>query len=254
MDLTMCGLLIERAEQLARLYADCGNWNEVKEIWFDERLSNRSTRGSSQQIYRVLTGRFKNAPTALPNPSALPDVFEACQTTRDKAQILYFYLVEGDPLVRYVLHEYVTRLGGEHREPLDFSNAALMAMLSDLDYGDGSSFDYAESTTERWCEGFRSIMRTIGALDGQHATVGEPPSVADVPLLVAMDYSYECGGDEWLAAPRGLWYLLQPQRRFRELFDRAAGTDVWEYFELHGELALQPTAEPYAWIGAGGLS
>src|SRR6056297_3380311 len=89
MDLTMCGLLVERAEQLANLYAEKGNWNDVKEVWFDERLSNRSTRDSSQKIYRVLTSRFKNAPTALPNPSVLPQVFDQCDTSRDKAQILY---------------------------------------------------------------------------------------------------------------------------------------------------------------------
>jgi len=33
MDLTMCGLLVERAEELARLYAEHGNWNDVKERW-----------------------------------------------------------------------------------------------------------------------------------------------------------------------------------------------------------------------------
>jgi len=32
MDLTMCGLLVERAEELARLYAEHGNWNDVKEM------------------------------------------------------------------------------------------------------------------------------------------------------------------------------------------------------------------------------
>jgi len=96
MDLTMCGLFVERAEELARLYAEHGNWNDVKERWFDERLSNRSTRGSSQKIYRVLTSRFKNAPTDLPNPSVLPTIFDECQTTRDKAQILYLYLVADD--------------------------------------------------------------------------------------------------------------------------------------------------------------
>jgi len=109
MDLTMCGLFVERAEELARLYAEHGNWNDVKERWFDERLSNRSTRGSSQKIYRVLTSRFKNAPTDLPNPSVLPTIFDECQTTRDKAQILYLYLVADDSLVRYVVHEYMAR-------------------------------------------------------------------------------------------------------------------------------------------------
>ncbi len=116
MDLTMCGLLIERAEELVRLYAEHGNWNDVKDAWFEERLSNRSTRGSSQKIYRVLTSRFKNAPTSLPNPSDLPAIFDKCKTTRDKAQILYFYLVADDSLVRYVVHEYVARLSEERIE------------------------------------------------------------------------------------------------------------------------------------------
>jgi len=38
MDLTMCGLLVERAEQLANLYAEKGNWNDVKEVWFDDHF------------------------------------------------------------------------------------------------------------------------------------------------------------------------------------------------------------------------
>lgn len=248
MDLTMCGLLVERAEELARLYAEHGNWNDVKEIWFDERLSNRSTRGSSQKIYRVLTSRFKNAPTALPNPSALPAVFDKCKTTRDKAQILYLYLTADDSLVRYVVHEYIARIAQGKQEPLDFSNETLIRILDQLDYSDGSAFDYAGSTTERWCEGFRSVMREIGVLDGQQAIVGEPPSIGDIPLLVAMDYSYGADAEEWLAAPRGLLYLLQPENRWEELFDRVASTDAWEYLELHGELDLRPTDEPYSWV------
>ena len=104
MDLTMCGLLPERAEELARLYEEHENWNQVKEVWFEERRANRSTRGSSQKIYRVLTSRFKNAPASLPNPRDLPTVLDTCATSRDKAQILYLYLVADDALVRYVVH------------------------------------------------------------------------------------------------------------------------------------------------------
>ncbi|MFC5973966.1 BrxA family protein [Halomarina salina] len=254
MDLTMCGLLIERAEELARLYAEHGNWNEVKEIWFDERLSNRSTRGSSQKIYRVLTSRFKNAPTALPNPSTLPAIFDECQTTRDKAQILYLYLVSDDSLVRYVVHEYVARLTEGNPNPLDFSNETLVDILTQLEYSDGDSFDYAESTTERWCEGFRSVVREIGVLDGQQSVVGESPSIGDISLLVAMDYSYESGDDEWLTAPRGLLYLFQPENRWEELFDRVVSTDAWEYLELHGDLDVRPSDEPYSWALDGGES
>lgn len=252
MDLTMCGLLVERAEELARLYAEHGNWNEVKEIWFDERLSNRSTRGSSQKIYRVLTSRFKNAPRALPNPSVLPAIFDECHTTRDKAQILYLYLVSDDSLVRYVVHEYVARLTEGRPDPLDFSNETLVDFLTQLEYSDGNSFDYAESTTKRWCEGFRSVIREIGVLDGQQSAVGVSPSIGEIPLLVAMDYSYGADDDTWLTAPRGLLYLFQPENRWKELFDRVAATDAWEYIELHGDLDVRPSSEPYSWAHDGG--
>ena len=247
MDLTMCGLLLERAEELARLYAEHGNWTDVKDIWFDQRLSNRSTRGSSQKIYRVLTSRFKAAPTALPNPSALPAVFEECKTTREKAQVLYLYLVTNDSLVQYVVHEYIARLDERSQEPLDLSDETLIAILSQLTYSDGDSFDYADSTTKRWCEGFRSVMRGIGVLDGQQVVVGNPPSIGDIPLLVAMDYSYE-SDEEWITAPRGLLYLFQPESRWEELFDRAASTGAWEYLNLHDDLDLRPSEEPYSWI------
>jgi hypothetical protein len=252
MDLTMCGLLVERAEDLARRYAEHANWNEVEDGWFDERLSSRSTRGSARKIYDVLASRFKNAPTTLPNPSTLPAIFDECTTTRDKAQILYLYLTADDSLVRYVVHEYVARAAHGKKGPLDFSNETLIQILDQLEYADGSDFDYAESTTERWCEGFRSVMREIGVLDGQQAIVGEPPSVGDVPLLVSMDYSYGADGEQWLTAPRGLIYLFQPEDRWEELFDRVAGTDAWEYLALHGELDPRPTDEPYSWVHEGG--
>jgi hypothetical protein len=252
MDLTMCGLLVERAEELARLYAEHGNWNDVKARWFDERLSNRSTRGSSQKIYRVLTSRFKNAPTDLPNPSVLPTIFDECQTTRDKAQILYLYLVADDSLVRYVVHEYMARLTDGNTDSLDFSNETLVDILTHLEYSDGGSFDYADSTTERWCEGFRSVMRKIGVLDGQQSVVGTSPSVGDTPLLVAMDYSYGSDDEDWLTSPRGLLYLFQPANRWGELFDRVASTDAWEYLELHGDLDVRPSDEPYSWVHDGG--
>lgn len=248
MDLTMCGLLVERAEEIARLYAEHGNWNDVKDVWFSERRSNRSTRGSSQKIYRVLTSRFKNAPPSLPNPSTLPKLFESCSTQREKAQILYLYLVTDDPLVRYVVHGYVDRLLGDQVDPLDFSNDTLVELLNTLEYRDGSSFDYAESTTRRWCEGFRSVMREIGVLESQKTTDGTTPTVDDQSLLVALGYSYEEGGDNWVNEPLGLLYLLQPEPRWEELFDRVAKTNAWEFIELQSTLKLRPTAETYGWI------
>jgi hypothetical protein len=252
MDLTMCGLLIERAEELAHLYKEHGNWNEVEQVWFEERLSNRSTRGSSRKIYRVLTSRFKNAPSSLPNPRDLPAVLNRCETARDKAQVLYLYLVADDALVRYVVHEYGRRLLEGHSNALDFSNETLTSILDQFEYADGSSFDYADSTTERWCEGFRAVMRKIGVLEDQQSVVGTSPSVGKTPLLLSMGYSYKQNEDNWFESPTGHLYLLQPKNRWQELYDRAASNEAWEYLDLHGELQLRPTDGPYSWIGKEG--
>lgn len=251
MDLTMCGLLVDRAEELAQLYQDHENWNEVKEVWFDERLSNRSTRGSSQKIFRVLTSRFKNAPASLPNPSSLPDVLDECETKENKAQVLYLYLVADDALVRYVVHQYVQRLAVNHPDALDFSNGTLTSILDQFEYADGTAFDYADSTTERWCEGFRSVMREIGALEDQQTVAGTSPPLGDIPLLISLGYSYEEGEDNWVESPVGLLYLFQPSNRWDELYDRAASTGAWEFVELPGGLQLRPTEETYAWINGG---
>nr|WP_218182543.1 BrxA family protein [Halarchaeum sp. CBA1220] len=252
MDLTMCGLLPERAEELAHLYEEHENWNQVKEVWFEERRANRSTKGSSQKIYRVLTSRFQNAPASLPNPRDLPGVLDSCATSRDKAQVLYPYLVADDALVRYVVHEYVQRLSEGQPDALNFSNESLTTALDRFEYADGSAFDYADSTIERWCEGFRSVMREIGVLEDQQTVVGSPPSLGDTPLLVAMGYSYEEGDDGWVESPVGLQYLFQPSDRWEELYDRAAETGAWEFVELHGSLQLRPTDEPYSWISQEG--
>lgn len=252
MDLTMCGLLPDRAEEVAELYREYGNWNQVKEVWFNERLANRSTKGSSQKIYRILSSRFKNAPASLPNPRDLPDLLNSCSSARDKAQVLYLYLLTDDALVRYAVHEYARRLSGNYPEPLDFCNETLTTILNQFEYADETPFDYADSTTERWCEGFRSVMREIGVLEDQQTIVGAPPALGDTPLLVAMGYSHEEGEDEWFGSPTGLQYLFQPSTRWEELYNRAAETAVWEFVDLHGSLQLRPANGPYSWITNGG--
>lgn len=248
MDLTMCGLLPDRAEAIARLYRERGNWTQVEDAWFEQRRANRSTKGSSRKLFRVLSSRFKNAPASLPNPGNLPDVLDTCSSPRDKAQVLYLYLVADDALVRYAVHEYARRLAGDHPEPIDVSTETLTAVLNQFEYADGTSFDYADSTTERWCEGFRSVMREIRVLESQQTVVGDPPSLGETPLLVAMGYSYEEGDDEWFESPTGLQHLLQPSARWEELYDRAAETEAWEFVELHGRLQLRPADGPYSSI------
>ncbi len=252
MTLTQCGLLPDRTGKLAQLYREQGNWNEVKNRWFNERISARSTKDSSQKIFSVLSSRLKSPPTSLPKPHTLPPVLDSCATGTDEAQVVYFYLVLDDPLFRYTVHKYISRLVTGRPNPLDFSDEVLKKILFELEFTDESKFDYAESTTQRWCEGFRSVMREIGVIESQQATSGSPPPIGEIPLLVSVGYSYETGGNDWVNAPTGLLYLFQPKNKWDELFDRVASTDAWEFVELHGELQLQPIDETYGWTETGG--
>jgi len=88
---------VDRAETLARLYARHRDWTVVEEKWIEERFDERSTRGSSKGIYRALSSRFKTVGSELPSIVQLPSVLDQCETVRDKAQVLYFYLLEDDP-------------------------------------------------------------------------------------------------------------------------------------------------------------
>lgn len=252
MSLTQCGLLPDRMEAIARVYREHGNWNEVKDVWFEERLSDRSTRDSSQKIFSVLSSRLKNAPASLPKPRFLPAVLDDCVTERDKAQVVYFYLISDDNLFRYTVNNYAARLENDQQNTLDFSDEKLKDILFGLEFTDGTTFDYAESTTQRWCEGFRSVIREIGVLEDQQSTIGSAPAIGDIPLLVSLGYSYETGGDEWVKEPAGLLYLFQATNRWQELFDRAASTDAWEYIDLHGDLRLQPTGDTFGWADSEG--
>lgn len=246
MDLTSCGLLVDRVETLTKLYAKHGNWNDVREQWFSDRLSERSTRGSAQKIYRILSSRLKNAPTALPNPSVLPGIFDQCQTSREKAQVLYPYLIEDDLLVRYVVCKYVEQHSEQDTKQIDFSDTALRAILTQIVYTDGGRFEYADSTVDRWCKGFRSVMRKIGVIDPKEPFTGKSPAIGDTALLVLMGFS-SLVEDDWINAPRGFQYLFCEHTRMSELFDRGVELGEWEYIETHGSIRVAPTEpDPFA--------
>ena len=247
MALTRCGLLVDRAETLARLYAQHRDWTVVEEKWIEERFDERSTRGSSKGIYRALSSRFKTAGSELPSIVQLPSVLDQCETMRDKAQILYFYLLEDDPLVKYVVHRYVDRLQESGVDGLGFEQEMIERLLNEFHYDDGSEFDYAESTTRRWGEGLRSVMREIGVLDTQQALQGQIPNLGTTPLLVASGYSWETHGDEWLSQPTGWLYLFQSEQYWNSLAERISDDPNWEASGIHGELRLQPVDDTYDW-------
>lgn len=247
MALTRCGLLVEKAEKLAQLYARHRDWTVVEEKWLNERFDERSTRGSSQTIYRALSSRFNTAGKSLPAISRLPSVFEQCETSRDKAQVLYFYLIEDDPLVKYAVHRYVKRLQETGVDGLGFEQETVERILNEFHYDDGSEYDYAESTTRRWGEGLRSVMREIDVLETQQALRGQVPNIGTIPLLVASGYSWETHGDDWLSQPTGWLYLFQPEQYWESLAERLSEHPSWEASGIHGGLRLQPTEDTYGW-------
>lgn len=247
MDLTMCGLLVEKAEEMARLYATHRDWTTVENLWFEERLDGRSTRGSSRKVYRILSSRFKTADGSLPKISRLPSVFDQCETKRDKAQILYFYLIEDDPLVQFVVHEYVRRLLKHSTNGLNFEQNVIESILDGFHYSDGEGFDYAASTTARWGKGLRSVMREIGVLETQQSQNGQTPNLGTVPLLVASGYSWEKDGKDWLSMPIGWLYLFQQRQYWDSLTERVSEHPSWEATSIHGELRIKPVDETYSW-------
>lgn len=251
-DLTMCGLLVEQAEEMTRLYAEHRDWAIVEERWFDERIDGRSTRGSSRKVYRVLSSRFKTASGALPSISKLPTVFDLCESKRDKAQVLYFYLLEEDPLVQFVVHEYVRRMEQRGVEALNFEQDIIRGILDGFYYADGEQFDYAESTTTRWGQGLRSVMREIGVLGKKKSLHGRSPNLGTTPLLVASGYSWEKNGKDWLSTPRGWLYLFQPQQYRDSLAEWLVGHESWEASGIHGELRVQPVEDTYEWAESTG--
>lgn len=252
MDLTMCGLLVERAETIAGLYATHRDWTTVENQWFDERIDGRSTRESSQKIYRVLSSRFKTASPSLPAISRLPSVFEQCETERNKAQVLYFYLIEDDPLVKFAVHQYIQQLKRHGVTGLDFGESAVASILREFRYTDGETLNYADSTIYRWGQGLRSVMRDIGVLETQQSVSGQIPNVGEVPLLVASGYSFEEQGTEWLSRPLGWLYLFQQDQHWESLAERVASNPGWKAIGLRGDLRLQPTDETYGWADAVG--
>jgi hypothetical protein len=250
MALTRCGLLVENAEALSRLYTRHRDWTVVEEQWVEQRVDERSTRGSSKTMYRELSSRFKTASGDLPAIVQLPSVFDQCDTTREKAQVLYFYLLDDDPLVKYTVHEYIQRLQRTGIEELNFEQDRIDRILSGFHYDDGTEFDYATSTTRRWGEGLRSVMREIGVLETQQALQGQIPNIGTVPLLVASGYSWESSGRDWLSQPTGWLYLFQPEQYWDSLVERLSDHPSWEASGIHGDLRLRPVSDTYGWAAS----
>lgn len=242
MDLTEAGLLVDRAETIADIYADTLDWSKTKEAWHDRRLADRGSRHSAQKIFRVIQSRFQAAGDSLPTIPQLADLYKICGKERDKAQLTYLYLVNADPLVRFVLHELLRDQDFETSEwLLDYDR--LMSYLDAFRFADGGDLEYAESTLERWAQGFRSVLHDIGVRDSPQSNKGHSPNLGQVPFNVAAGYSWKEQNDHWQEQPIGWMYLFQPRHQWDNLFDRLSHESNWTTRQVRNRIQLRPDDE-----------
>lgn len=244
-DLTGAGLLVERVELIARLYSEHQSWADAREVWHEQRVSERGSRSSAQKIFRILRRRLQTGASHLPSVVRLAELFDTCQGQRAKAQLVYLYLVEADALVRYVLHELLRESGREVSE-WDLNSTRLMGILDRFEDVDGQPLRYAESTRKRWVEGIRSVLHQIGVRKRPYGDEGGVPTLDQEVLLVAAGYSWSKQGDDWQSNPVGLRYLFQPDHHLKTLFDRVNAEPTWETRNFQNRVTLHPAEEPFS--------
>lgn len=242
-DLTGCSLNVEKAEEMARIYAETLEWEKVKEIWHEERIGERGSRGSSQKVFRILKNRFQAGGPYLPKVDSLPSVFDFCENRRDKAQIIYLYLLEKEGLARFI----TSKLYENHYKSgkIDFGSDNLTRIMDSFRYKNGEGLSYTENTLERLQRGFRTVMRDIEVIQSKQDLKGEPPLIGDVPLQVAAGYSWKKEKKDWVEMPLGGIYLFQPPRQWNDLMNRLEGFDTWELYEVRGKQYMRPENDPF---------
>ena len=238
-DLTEAGLLVQRTEAIAQLYAKHLDWSVAKEEWHTHRVSGRGSRHSAQKVFRVIRGRLQAPGNVLPNVPQLSRILKACYHERSKAQIIYLYLLEADGLVRFLLSEILDQKGDGLAWNL--SPDRLAGMLERFRYPDGDPLQYAESTLHRWVQGLRSVFREIGVLESPRDREGTTPMLEDVPLLVSAGYSWKKQKEGWQRHPIGWTYLFQSSHHQRSLLERLASNPGWTMRQQRDRTMLVPT-------------
>jgi len=251
MALTRCGLQTDRTHEISSLYADELDWTSVKDIWYDERVANRSSRNSSKSLLIAIRARLQSAGEGLPSVPVLPEILDQCRNERDQAQVLFLYLVNHDGLARFVVHEYLRRLMKQGPSALDFETDTVLNILDEFRDKAGEPLEYSESTQKRWIQGLRSALRNIGVLEGKTETAGQPPKVGDVPLQVAAYYSWAQNGDEWLTKPIGWLYLFQSEEYWEPQSKRLAGYEGWTHHEARSRVWFEPVDDFYTMLAEG---
>lgn len=244
-DLTTAGLLADRVEAITRLYAEHESWAEVRDVWHSERISERGSRGSAQKIFRILRRRLQAGASHLPSVPRLAEILDVCRGEKPVAQIAYLYLIEADPLVRYVVHELI-RQSDRSATEWNLESDRLLQIVASFRDADGAPLQYAASTLERFVQGVRSVLHQIGVRKRPYDDEGVVPTLDREVLLVAAGYSWSKMGDGWQSNPVGLRYLFQPIHHMETLFDRVHAEPAWQTRNFQNRVILHPVDEPFA--------
>lgn len=244
MALTTAGLLPKQSHELVRLYVEDLSWESTAERWHAERRAGRGSRESAQKILHLIRERLNAAGRSLPTLKQLARILETEPNATARAQVLYLYLVEADGLVRFILHE-ILRDQALDRSSWDFSKDRIRSYLSSFRYRDEAPLEYADSTLDRWAEGFRSVLRKIGVREGKYADRGGTPSLNDVPLSVSSGYSWHRADDKWEQLPLGWMYLFQPESDWPSLRARLREFPDWEESRTPRGNYLRPAGDPF---------
>ena len=240
--LTEAGLLPGRTQKVVRLYAELLSWAKAREQWHAERMHERGSRSSAQKIFRIIKRRLQAGEGQLPAVTDLNHLLQSCGTEQARNQVLYLYLINEDNLFRYVVHE-VLGTDDADRTNWNLSKHLILDILNRFEYDDGSPLTYADSTRSRWVQGFLSVLRDIGVVEGKYDEYGTPPTIDAEPLHTAALYSWRTVGDDWLQHPVGLRYLFQPRAMIDRLVQRLGNTEHWQVYNQQGTTLLTPVPQ-----------
>jgi len=243
MDLTGCGMNIEKTEKIVNLYAEFLEWEKVKEKWHEKRLGGRGSRHSSQKVFHILKKRLQSGNNDLPSVKSLSKILDVCEKKREKAQIIYFYIYEKEGLFRFLVSKLSQNTN--NKQNIDFSNQNLWSNLKEFRLKNGDKIQFSKATLERWFAGFRGVMREIGVIPSKQKMEGESPLVSDIVLQLASGYSWKIIGKNWLEKPIGWIALFQPEEKWMDLISRLNQYEYWELYEVQGKQRMKPKENPF---------
>jgi len=244
MDLTGCGMNIEKTEKIVNLYSESLEWGKVKEKWHEKRIGDRGSRGSSQMIFNILKKRLLAGGNKLPTIKYLSKILNISNKKIEKTQILYFYMFEKEGLIRYIVNK-LAQNSNKNYNHINFRNENLKTITDKFNFKNGKRLQYSEKTLDRWFRGFRGVMREIGVIPSKQTMEGESPLVGNLALQIASGYSWKIIGKNWLEKPIGWIALFQPEEKWRDLIYRLNQYEYWELYEVQGKQRMKPKENPF---------